>query len=46
MEILSIPGVCHGAREIDYTNCCPDAERALEDHMTLYLHRKGGEKER
>ncbi|HRU32164.1 MAG TPA: hypothetical protein P5310_01975, partial [bacterium] len=34
-----------GAREIDYTNCCPDAERALEDHMTLYLHEGWGERE-
>lgn len=37
----SMPGV----REIDYTNCCPSAERALEDHMTLYLHEGWGEKE-
>jgi len=34
-----------GAREIDYTNCCPDAERALDDHMTLYLHEGWGERE-
>ncbi|HQE25158.1 MAG TPA: DegT/DnrJ/EryC1/StrS family aminotransferase [Candidatus Atribacteria bacterium] len=39
------PWTMPGAREIDYTNCCPSAERALEDHMTLYLHEGWGEKE-
>lgn len=34
-----------GARKIDYTNCCPNAEKALEDHMTLYLHEGWGERE-
>ncbi|MCX7796577.1 MAG: DegT/DnrJ/EryC1/StrS family aminotransferase [bacterium] len=34
-----------GAREIDYTNCCPNAERALADHMTLYLHEGWTERE-
>lgn len=34
-----------GARKIDYTNCCPNAERALADHMTLYLHEGWTERE-
>lgn len=34
-----------GAREIDYTNCCPNAEMALTDHMTLYLHEGWTERE-
>ena len=34
-----------GARKIDYTNCCPNAEKALADHMTLYLHEGWTERE-
>lgn len=39
------PWSTSGAREIDYTNCCPNAEKALEDHLTLYLHEGWGERE-
>jgi len=39
------PWSAPGVREIDYTNCCPNAERALEDHLTLYLHEEWGERE-
>lgn len=33
-----LPWSLPGARKIDYTNCCPVAEKTLEDHMTLYIH--------
>ena len=26
------------AREIEYTNCCPQAENTFRDHMTLRIH--------
>jgi len=39
------PWSCPRAREIDYTHCCPVAEKALEDHMTLYIHECWTEKE-
>lgn len=32
------PWTCPRAREINYTHCCPTAERALNDHMTLHVH--------
>ena len=33
------------ARPIDYTGCCPVAEKALSDHFTLYIHEGWGEEE-
>ena len=33
------------ARPIDYTGCCPVAEKALADHLTLYIHEGYGEEE-
>ncbi|MCM8788983.1 MAG: DegT/DnrJ/EryC1/StrS family aminotransferase, partial [Candidatus Omnitrophica bacterium] len=33
-----MPWSLPGARKIDYKNCCPNAEKALEDHMTLSIH--------
>jgi len=32
-------------KKVDYTNCCPQAEKALETHMTLHIHEGWGEKE-
>ena len=32
-------------KKIDYTHCCPQAEKALEDHMLLYIHEGWAEKE-
>ncbi|MBN1444852.1 MAG: DegT/DnrJ/EryC1/StrS family aminotransferase [Candidatus Omnitrophica bacterium] len=40
-----LPWSLPGARKIDYEGCCPEAERALADHMTLYIHEKWGIKE-
>ena len=34
-----------GARKIDYKNCCPNAEKSLKDHFTLYIHEDWTEKE-
>ncbi len=39
------PWACPQARDIDYTHCCPVAEKALEDHMTLPIHECWTEKE-
>jgi len=33
-----LPWSLPGARDIDYTHMCPVAEKALEDHMTLFIH--------
>jgi len=33
------------ARKIEYEHCCPVAEKALENHMTLYIHEGYGNKE-
>ena len=33
-----MPWSLPGARKINYENCCPNAEKALEDHMTLGIH--------
>lgn len=33
------------ARKIDYTNSCPVAEKAIANHMTLYIHEGWGEEE-
>ena len=33
------------ARKIDYTTCCPVAEKAIANHMTLYIHEGWGEEE-
>ena len=32
-------------QKIDYTNCCPQAEEALKDHLTLGVHEGWTEKE-
>ncbi len=32
-------------KNIDYTHCCPNAEKALANHMTLYIHEDWTEKE-
>lgn len=32
-------------KKIDYTHCCPHAEEAIEDHMTLYIHEGWTDKE-
>ena len=34
-----------GVRKIDYTDCCPDAKRSLNDHMTLFIHEGWTKKE-
>lgn len=39
------PWMCSRARDINYTHCCPVAEKALEDHMTLHIHECWTEKE-
>ncbi len=39
------PWMCSRARDINYTHCCPVAEKALEDHMTLPIHECWTEKE-
>lgn len=33
-----LPWSLPGARKIKYENCCPEAERALDSHMTLHIH--------
>jgi len=40
-----LPWSLPGTRKIDYKNCCPSAERALADHMTLHVHECWGRKE-
>jgi len=40
-----LPWSLPGARKIDYEGCCPDAEKALDDHMTLYVNEEFGKKE-
>ncbi|MCX8081987.1 MAG: DegT/DnrJ/EryC1/StrS family aminotransferase [bacterium] len=40
-----LPWSLYGAREIRYEGSCPDAESALADHMTLYIHECWGRKE-
>lgn len=32
------PWMCSRGRDVDYTDCCPVAEKALADHMTLCIH--------
>lgn len=32
-------------KKINYTNSCPQAEKAVEDHMVLFIHEGWGEKE-
>lgn len=39
------PWMCSRGRDIKYTHCCPVAEKALEDHMILYIHECWTEKE-
>jgi len=39
------PWTAKEARPVDYTHCCPRAEQALDDHMTLYIHEGWGQKE-
>jgi dTDP-4-amino-4,6-dideoxygalactose transaminase len=39
------PWSCPFGRNIDYRGTCPNAERALQDHMALYFHEGWGEKE-
>ena len=34
-----------GVRKIDYTNCCPNAKKSLDDHMTLFIHENWTKKE-
>ncbi len=33
-----LPWRLPGVRKIDYTNCCPNAEKSLDDHITFYVH--------
>jgi perosamine synthetase len=33
-----LPWSLPGARKIDYNGSCPEAERALSDHLTLHIH--------
>jgi perosamine synthetase len=33
------------ARKINYRNCCPSAEKALAEHMTMHIHECWGKKE-
>lgn len=40
-----LPWSLPGARRINYKGCCPDAEEALADHMTLHIHECWGKKE-
>ena len=40
------PWSCPSSRKIDYKDCCPNAERALQDHMKLIgVHEGWSEKE-
>jgi len=32
------PWISKSGRNIDYTGSCPNAERAVADHITLYIH--------
>lgn len=32
-------------KDLDYTGSCPQAEKALDDHMFIYIHEGWGEKE-
>lgn len=40
-----LPWSLPGARKINYANCCPSAEKALADHMTLHINECWGRKE-
>jgi len=40
-----LPWSLPGARKISYEGSCPEAERALEDHITLYIHERWSKKE-
>lgn len=40
-----LPWSLPGARKIEYEGSCPEAERALDDHMTLYIHERWGKQE-
>lgn len=40
-----LPWSLSAAREISYEGSCPEAERALADHMTLYIHECWSKKE-
>ncbi len=40
-----LPWSLPGARKIDYKGCCPDAEKALDEHMTLHINECWGKKE-
>jgi dTDP-4-amino-4,6-dideoxygalactose transaminase len=33
-----LPWTLPGVRKIDYTGCCPNAARALEQHMLVFIH--------
>ncbi len=33
-----LPWSLSGARKINYAGSCPEAEKALDDHMTLHIH--------
>lgn len=39
------PWSCPHARKIDHYDPCPQAEKALADYMTLYMHEGWGERE-
>ena len=43
--ISQCPWRCPYGRYINYTHSCPNAERALEDHFTLYIHEGWTDKE-
>lgn len=39
------PWTCPRARDIDYTHCCPVAEKVLNEHMWLHIHECWTERE-
>lgn len=41
----SCPWACRWGRDIDYTHHCPMAEKALDDHMVLWMHECWTERE-
>ncbi|HPP30248.1 MAG TPA: DegT/DnrJ/EryC1/StrS family aminotransferase [bacterium] len=40
-----LPWSLPGARKINYEGSCPDAERALDDHITLHINERWSKKE-